>query len=555
MLWDFDYITNLQYKVKSLTFRLSQFESGEKYKSMNSQFKLRISEKDTLIRDLRIELSESHGNLKKMYNNWSLVFDDVENEHKKEIQSKDKRIKELENKLLATQIQLDETKTKLTQKNTELYQVKTELDEELGRNKKLHAQINRDYKNSSIPSSLNPNHKTISNKPQKKRKKPGGQPGHTGHKRKKHENTRSVYIAPPSEYMDSSLYKPTNKTITKQLVDIQVVVSVCEYFTPEFRNIKTGQRVHAKFPLNLQNDINYGGGIKAFAFLLNNHCCVSINKTCEFLSGLTKGQVNISKGMVNGLSKDFSNKTKAEQNEVFCDLLLSPVLNSDCTNARVNGKNVHIFVCATPKKAMYFAREKKGHKGIKNTPVEDYQGTIVHDHDRTFYNYGKAHQECLIHVLRYLINSIENESNLNWNKQMWELLREMIHYRNSLDPDASIDIEKITEFENRYSAILDIAKNEYEYVPPSKYYKDGYNLYKRLDKYMTSHLLFLRDFNIPFDNNLSERLLRIFKRKQRQVMSFRSFDALMFLCNSMSILSIMRSKNENLYTEVASVFN
>ena len=55
-------------------------------------------------------------------------------------------------------------------------------------------------------------------------------------------------------------------------------------------------------------------------------------------------------------------------------MLLSPVMHTDCTNAKVNGKSAHVFVCATPDgKALYFAREKKGHEGVKGTVTEDYQ--------------------------------------------------------------------------------------------------------------------------------------------------------------------------------------
>ena len=38
--------------------------------------------------------------------------------------------------------------------------------------------------------------------------------------------------------------------------------------------------------------------------------------------------------------------------------------------------------------ALYIGREKKGHEGVKGTPLEDCAGTVVHDHDRTFYSYG-----------------------------------------------------------------------------------------------------------------------------------------------------------------------
>ena len=99
-------------------------------------------------------------------------------------------------------------------------------------------------------------------------------------------------------------------------------------------------------------------------------------------------------------------------------------------------KNAYVFVCAAPDgKAMYFSRRKKGHEGVKGTPVEDYLGIPVHDHEKTFYNYGAEHQECLAHVLRYLKESIADEGD---------------------------------------RTILRKAKEEYEYIPASEYYKDGY---------------------------------------------------------------------------------
>ena len=338
------------------------------------------------------------------------------------------------------------------------------------------------------------------------------------------------------------------------MINLNISVIVDEYDTPEFRNVHTGQRVHADFPSGVVNDVNYGGSIKAFAFLLNNRCYASIDKVREFLSELTNGELQISKGMINGLCKEFSKKTEAEQKQVFSDLLLSPVLNTDFTGCRLNGKNVQVAVCASPDTTMYFARKNKGHKGIKGTPVEDYQGILVHDHDKTFYNYGSEHQECLAHVLRYLKDSMENERNLKWNKQMRELIQDMIHYRNSLDPDKDPDPDKVAGYETKYQDILEIAKEEYEYEPPSKYYIDGYNLYMKLYNYKESHLLFLHNKNVPTNNNLSERLLRVFKRKQKQVMAFRSFDNLHYLCISMGMINLLYTQEKNLYTNIASIF-
>jgi hypothetical protein len=229
-------------------------------------------------------------------------------------------------------------------------------------------------------------------------------------------------------------------------------------------------------------------------------------------------------------------------------------MGTDFTGARVNGKNVQIAVCANEDTVMYFAREHKGHKGVEGTPVEDYQGILVHDHDMTFYSYGSKHQECMAHILRYLKASMDNEPKLKWNKQMHELLRQMIHYRNSTQSDADIDSDYVKQFESKYMAILETAKDEYDYEPPSDYYKDGFNLFKRLRDFKDTHLLFLYDKRVPPTNNLSERLLRIFKRKQKQVMTFRSSHSLEYLCDCLGVMAKIRNLNVNLFSNVALIF-
>ena len=552
---NFEYITNLQYKVKSLISQVKAFESGEKYATMYSEFKKQLSAKDLEVSRLKHDLADAHSQIVTARRNWMQVLEDMEIEHEKELKKKDSKIKKLEERVFEVEGMLDSLRDKLKEKNIELYRVMTELEEEKGKNQELRAQINRDYENSSIPSSMQLNPKKIPNNREKTDKKPGGQPGHKGHKREKHIPTNQIHIPAPEKYANNSDYKPTGKIITKQLINLIVSVTVDEYNTPEFRNIRTGQRVHADFPSGLVNEVTYGGSVKAFAFLLNTRCYVSIDKVREFLSELTQGELQISKGMINGLCKEFSKKTQAEQKEAFSSLLLSPVLNTDFTAARLNGKNIQVAVCANPSTTMYFARDKKGHEGVKGTPVENYQGILVHDHDKTFYNYGNEHQECLSHVLRYLKDSIDNEPNLKWNKQMRELIQEMIHYRNNLEYGTVLNPDKVAEYEIKYQSILEVAKKEYEYEPPSNYYKDGYNLYLRLHKYKESHLLFLHNMMVPTNNNLSERLLRVFKRKQKQVMTFRSFDSIHYLCNSMGMVNLLRTKNKNLYSTIASIFD
>ena len=200
-------------------------------------------------------------------------------------------------------------------------------------------------------------------------------------------------------------------------------------------------------------------------------------------------------------------------------------------------------------------RAKKGHEGVKGTVAEDFQGILVHDHDITFYNYGTDHQECLAHVLRYLKDSMDNEPDRTWNKEMHGLIQEMIHFRNETWLSCNPDPEKISGFEERYLKILKTARKEYEDIPANDYYKDGYNLFLRMEKYMQNHLLFLHDFRVPATNNEAERLLRNYKRKQAQAVTFRSFESIENLCQCMSMLVLMRLEDPaNIYDRVSRIF-
>ena len=76
---------------------------------------------------------------------------------------------------------------------------------------------------------------------------------------------------------------------------------------------------------------------------------------------------------------------------------------------------------------LYQHLEHKGHDGLSHTPVKNFKGTVIHDHDKSYYSYGSSHQECLAHVLRYLVGATESEPHLKWHKQMHELLQKMIH--------------------------------------------------------------------------------------------------------------------------------
>lgn len=553
----FDREFSLKIQLKAARRKIAAFRSGDMYKRMEESYQKQLQLRSRLINRLRKELAQAHLETIRVRNLWWDVLVDAQDEwDKKEARLKVEKSSESKRAWRAEH-KCDEKDEEIKKWRTKYYDTAQQLEEAEGKIQKLLAQINRDYENSSIPSSKSRKHKKISNNREKTGRSPGAQPGHPGHRRKKQVPTQPpILLPPPAEVADNPDYKKTGRTIVKQLVGIRMMLVVREYHAAVYYNSKTGERTHAAFPEGVVNDVNYDGSIRAFLFLLNNDCCTSIDKSRKFLSDLTGGKLSISKGMINALGRQFADKTRADLRKVFNDMMLSPVMHVDCTNAKVNGRSAYVFICATPDgKGLYFAREAKGHQGVKGTVAEDYQGILVHDHESTFYKYGSDHQECLAHVLRYLKNSMENEPDRLWNKDMWELIREIIHYRNVLPEGREPDVQKVIEYETRYDRILNGAMEEYKDIPPSDYYRDGYNLAKRMKDLKRNHLLFLHDIRVPTTNNEAERHLRSYKRKQTQAMTFRSKESVENLCECMSMLALMRLKDEaNLFSRVSGIF-
>ena len=295
--------------------------------------------------------------------------------------------------------------------------------------------------------------------------------------------------------------------------------------------------------------------MKAFAFLLANEGNMSAGKIKTVLYEATGGRLNLSESLINGLCREFSLKSEKEREEIIRNIMESPAVNTDFTNANVNGESKQVLIIASPSADAYLfmARDTKGHKGICGTPVENYVGTLIHDHDTTFYRYGMRHQECMQHNLRYLTGSEENEPERKWNKEMHGLLREMIHYKNELSGKES-EGGIVEEFEKRYDRILECARKEYEDIPPNDYYREGYNLYLRLVKYKESELLFLHDKHVPADNSLAERLARQYKRKQKQAIVMRSDKNFACICDSLSVINTYRREEGNFYHKVINIF-
>lgn len=546
---------NSLFWIKHYRDKVAAFESGEIYVRMRKEHREELAFQDRVIRELKLELAKSRAENGRIVRYWMQVAEDVRAECENEKALMRKEMEKMRTEKEEAIRQRDEAKKIAQEKREEAYQAKSQAEEIQQKNDALTARIKKDYTNSSKPSSMDPNHKTIHNSRESSGKKPGGQPGHQHHSRRQLSADEIREVEMPQEYKDPIRYHPTGRTIRKQMIFLRVSAYVVEYITPELEDRFTRKKTHAPFPAGYTDDVNYDTSVKAFAFLLNQSCNVAIDRVRSFLSNVSDEKIRISNGMICNLAKQFSRNTEAERNELFLKHLGADVLHADFTFARKKGKQTAAMITATDDSVLYQAKPKKGDEGVKGTPVELYNGTLVSDHESAIVKHGNRRQECMSHVRRYAIGSIENEKKMKWNRKLKRWIRRAIdHWDTYQKEDADAWHKMSGRLIGQFQEIVQLGITEYEYDPPNKYFKDGFNLCKRMKESPDEYILFLRDPTVPPTNNLAERCARKYKRKAHQVMSFRGDHGDEYFCDALSVLETLKLRKLNLYQEIASRF-
>ena len=561
---DFEADTYRQYRIKALEHRTSSFENGAEYIKLRTGRDRMRSYYEGRIRQLKNEVSGLERELTRMLDKWYEVFEDVCRECEKRIAGIEKELKASMDREAALKARISVLKAEMDGKTSELIAAREKCIEEQEKSHAMEAQLNQDFENSSIPSSKVPFRGKVPNNREKTDRKPGGQPGHEGHRRKKHGPTDSRFIPAPKEITCNDDYyiekeaDGSEKVLHRQVIGISLDVTVTDYWTYSYRNRKTGKRYHAPFPGTAVKEVNYDENVKGLILIMKDYMDVSEEKISGMIEMLTDGKLKISRGMINRTNREFSDKSAPEREGIIERLRGSAVMHTDLTGVRVDGKQKNIVVCTDKTDTAYFYREHKGDRAFEGTPVEGYKGILVHDHDKTMYHYGSGHQECNAHHLRYLKGAMEMENNLTWHKDMRELLQEMNRTREAA-PGRILSEEQTRDFETRYDAILDTADKEYYDNPPSEYYRKGYNLSVEFREYKEAILLFLHDPTVDFTNNEAERRLRAVKQHMNTSGTFRSGTggsehSAAEYCSCISVLSTLRAEGGNLLKKAAEIF-
>jgi hypothetical protein len=205
---------------------------------------------------------------------------------------------------------------------------------------------------------------------------------------------------------------------------------------------------------------------------------------------------------------------------------------------------------------LYTVNPKKDMKGIERDGIlPSYNGTLCHDHEAKFFNYGNNNASCGIHLVRNL-KGLRDLYNCQWADSMRKFLLEMNDYKNndlSLGK-GSCESEKLKLFENEYSNLLEQGRKIYSQMNENEWgHKELNAMLNRLTESKDCYMLFMRDYKVPFTNNLAERDLRPEKTKEKVSGLFRSWKGIEDHTKVRSFISTLKKRGMVLYSAIKQV--
>jgi transposase len=463
--------------------------------------------------------------------------------------------------------ELDQLKTEvatLKAENTALRHECQSLREEV---RSLKEQMAKDSHNSHKPPSSDglakPNPKSL--RPPSNRLT-GGQPGHPG------QTLRMV--AKPDRTVRHPVERCANcgRSLAKQAPDRLERRQVFDLPKPKLEStehqseVKTcacGYVNRAAFPAEAAAPVQYGLRLKSVAVYLKEYQLLPFDRMAEIMRDLF-ACATFSAGTLANLSAACSRRLEPVEASIRALAAKATVAGFDETGMRAVGSLHWLHTVSTRFLTWYYAHKRRGRAALDAAAIlPDFRGRAIHDFWDSYLKYDCGHAFCNAHLLRELIFLWE-EQHQQWAKPMIAHLltiKAAVEAARTAGQTALPDAD-LGRFRKRYQRIVaaGYAQNPVAKLPPGpkrrgrRKQSKARNLLDRFRDHPDSILAFMRDFAVPFDNNQSERDLRMMKLRQKISGTFRSFDALVNFCRIRGYISTAKKNGLNALDALHRVF-
>jgi len=432
---------------------------------------------------------------------------------------------------------------------------------------KLENIIVKDSHNSSKPPSSDGFKKKKRTKSQRKKsnRNPGGQKGHKGY---------TLEMVDNPDHIEKCKIEKENCHCGRSLKDKEVVgyekrqvfdipepkIEVTEY-QAEIKDCDCGARHVASFPDDVKAPVQYGGRIKSQVIYFMNYQFIPYERMCEIIYDIY-GR-NISLGTIFNYNYSCYNLLEEPEEKIKNHIIQSKVVGFDESGSSVNGKNFWLHSSSTEEYTYYACHKKRGKEAMDAIGIlPNFDGRAVHDHWKSYFTFPCDHALCNSHHLREF-DYIEEQYDQSWAGTMKKLL---LGIKDTVDTAKlqfnckSLKDSVLEGFKKRYQALL---LEGYEANPPPKVENENrrsavvekkrgrvkksepLNFLGRLKDYSKETLAFMYDFDVPFDNNLSERDIRMMKLRLKISGTFRNKLGADMFCRIRGYISTAKKQGIN----------
>lgn len=460
-------------------------------------------------------------------------------------------VKNLSSQITMLNAEITSLNTEITSLNTKLANVESENKKLSSRLGELEARLNKNSRNSSKPPSSDGLRKKPKNNRTSSGKRTGGQEGHEGNTLEKSEAPDVVKDLSPKQCECGRCLLGLEGTVRiRQVFELpEIKIVVTEYQVHEIE-CPDCHKVHvAKFPINVTQPVQYGENMQALMAYLTNYQLLPLERATEIISDIV-GQ-NVSEGTFVNVNNRLYQKLEDTENSIKQQLIESPVVHFDETGVRCGNKTQWLHGASTEQLTHYAVHEKRGAVATKEIDIlPRFNGTACHDHWKPYYTFNNCnHSECNAHNLRSL-KSVYETYKCQWAESMASLLVEIKRRIDTLKNEGQTEMEthEIAKYQSIYKDIIDKGKLECPIPVDEKTGKlkknEAHRLLTKLEEYDIETLSFMYDFDIPFDNNLIERDIRMMKLRQKISGCFRGKESPKVFCRIRGYISTCRKNGQ-----------
>lgn len=415
---------------------------------------------------------------------------------------------------------------------------------------KLTAQLAKNSQNSSKPPSSDGLKKPAPKSRREKGKRPsGGQAGHEGETLEMVAKPDEVIVhelraCPHCQYDLSEV--AMSEVVRRQVFDLPPMrLQVCEHRAEVKVCPCCQQRGRAAFPSGVNAPAQYGPNVLAQAVYLHSYHLIPLRRLREWFEDCL-GQ-GLSEGTLQRVLEQMASAVAPALDRIYRGLTQSEVVHVDESGFRIASALKWLHTVSTPSLTYYTVHPNRGDEAMLDAGVlPNCRGWAVHDGFKPYFSFETVrHALCNAHHLRELTFLVE-QYGVQTAQAMLDLLLVMKQHTDATPTGLPPDL--IDDLEQQFDGLVQQGLTAYPIRPrppdsPARWSQHpATNLFLRLRDYRDAVLAFIRYPNVPFDNNLAERDLRMMKVKQKIAGGFRTWNGAEVFVAIRSYLSTARKQ-------------